>query len=59
MFWIYVDNKGNFFRDFGRTKNINKADFWINKKQALTWQTSIKKKFPTMELKKATLKVIE
>jgi hypothetical protein len=59
MFWIYADDKGNFFKDYGRTKNINKADFWINKKQALTWQGSIKKKFPTMELKKAMLKIID
>jgi hypothetical protein len=63
MFWIYADDKGMFLLvqslHLSRTKNINKASFWINNKQALTWQGSVKKKFPNMELKKATLKLIE
>lgn len=63
MFWIYADDKGNYYADwvvgFRKTKNITKASFWTNKKEALTWRRSIQKKFTTMELKKATLKVIE
>jgi hypothetical protein len=63
MFWIFTDNKKNFVKVdslyIGRTKSINKASYWIKKKQALTWQSYVKRKFPNMELKRCELKIIE
>ena len=63
MFWIYTDDKGNYITDcitrFGRTKTLNKAAVWDNRRNALSWKRKIKNKFPTMELKKATLTIIE
>jgi hypothetical protein len=63
MFWVYADNKGNFVKAesllLKKTKKITNASYWINKKQALTWQSSINRKFPNMTLKKAELILVD
>lgn len=62
MFWVYSDDKGNFVKvislHIGKTKSIKNASYWANKKQALSWLGSVKRKFPNMELKKCELKIV-
>jgi len=63
MFYVYEITKGLYVTTngltIGKTKNINKAAYWVNKKHAKSWETSVKDKFPMTELKKATLKISE
>lgn len=33
-----------------RTKNINDASWWFTKKNARSWESSIKEKFPSAEI---------
>lgn len=58
MFYLYTD--GQRFISIGgisihRTKKIEKASYWFNKKRALSWKTYIQKRYPEFELKEATL----
>jgi len=62
-FWVFTDgtnfvNVGSLMK-LTKVKSIDRASFWPNKKQALSWVNHIGKKFPKMQIKEAKLTIKE
>lgn len=65
MFYVYVIdsykyitiNKKNL--KIGITSDIRKAAYWVSKSAVKTWDSAIKKKFETAELREATLEIAQ
>jgi hypothetical protein len=64
-FYVYVNGdkfihiteckKGDVMFKYSQTKDINKASYFVNKKNADSWENKITFAFPKAELKQAVL----
>jgi hypothetical protein len=66
MFYVYIIDDSTYVKigkvnkiSIGKTIDVTKMAYWESKKNALSWESVIKKKYPKAQLKEAVLTILK